>query len=335
LGPLKEWTRTMTPYLGCDHSDDGLRCPICADQRGFRWDDATENWIALRPLPEKHRLILVPFEHPADLPRNKPLPNEVFVRYREQLHEANFSGLGGTSPVRRLLFKAQFPPLEDTYHWFVTFDCGCTRDILTRSEYSADLLGRSDDYFGIELPAGQWICDDKQCAKPRKYTGGPVRDIAEWKHRHDKLHVSEPLTLGGRTLTRKKYATWDVELSCAHQTSALTKPGWKPENGPVRSTTKPKVSLAEFLTAWDEDDHEYWTRLYNERFPKPTPFVRCDACFNVRTITSYRLIGPLARKEEAAPKPTPPPLKRSTVKRKLREAEARAAELRKQLKDLD
>jgi hypothetical protein len=312
-----------------------MQCAKCGHMGGPEWDAAIAETVAkLPPLAEEHRVIDVPFEVPADHPRGVPLPTEVFVRYREQLVAANLGGLEGSSPVRKLLLNTYFPALEDAFHWFVTLDCGCTRDLVTRSADKGDLFSRSDEYFDTKLPAGQRLCGDPQCPKPRKYSGGPVRDIAEWTRRHDDLHVTESRTIAGQEFPAQERARWDVTLACGHTTTTQTEPDWQPEHGYTVSTTKAKVSLTKFLTLWEEeDDKTYWKRVYTERFPTPTPFMRCDACANVRSIKRAKLIGPLASKQ-ARPEPAPEPDPRSVLEERIRQAEDKVARMRKRLEGL-
>jgi hypothetical protein len=60
--------------------------------------------------------------------------------------------------------------------------------------------------------------------------------------------VSQPLEIDGETiLGGREYAVWDVVLSCGHFVQEHTKPGWKPEGGPIHRKTEKRLPLNEVL----------------------------------------------------------------------------------------
>jgi hypothetical protein len=97
---------------------------------------------------------------------------------------------------------------------------------------------RPSIYGKARLQNGQYLCCDPKCPRYRSY-GGPVRDIVEWVWRRDNRFVSEPLEIDGKTIRgAQEYAVWDVVLSCGHFGQEHTKPGWRPEDGPVHRNSK-------------------------------------------------------------------------------------------------
>jgi hypothetical protein len=132
-------------------------------------------------------------------------------------------------------------------------------------------------------------------------------------------------------------AVWDVLLSCGHLDTKFTKPDWKPEDGPARSTrTKKWRGLEEILpvVAKDADDEAYWRRIYAEKHPQPAPFNQCHTCANLRTIVAYEGVGWVKPKPKSVKPPKPKPPARQTLEKRLKKLESEAAQLRKELKTL-
>jgi hypothetical protein len=129
----------------------------------------------------------------------------------------------------------------------------------------------------------------------------------------------------------REYAVGDVVLSCGHFTQEHTKPGWKPEDGPVHRKNSKRLSLNQVLEEianGDPDEEAYWRRMYAENHPDPAPFTRCRTCARLRTISAHQRVGWLAgTKTPVKPKPTP----RKTLERRLQELASQAAQLRDRL----
>lgn len=189
-------------------------------------------------------------------------------------------------------------------------------------------------YGKARLPAGHLLCHSPKCPRYRTF-GGPVRDVVEWVRLRDDHFVSKPLEIDGETIgDAREYAVWDVVLSCGHFGQEHTKPGWKPEDGPVHRKNAKRLPLEQVLeeiAKGDRDQEAYWRRMYSEKHPDPAPFTRCHTCAQVRTITAYQRIGWLATK---LPPQKPAPPQRKTLERRIRKLEVEAARLREQIDGL-
>jgi hypothetical protein len=190
------------------------------------------------------------------------------------------------------------------------------------------------------LPPGQWVCEhNSECPRYRWWGGGPVRDIVEWIRRRDQPQISEPLEIDGEMIgSRKQYAVWEVLLSCGHYDQEWVDDlDWTPEDGIGRKKPSKKgfLPLDEFLAeilkdTRDQDDEEFWRRVYAENHPDPVPFAQCKTCGNLRSVVAYERVGFLAPKPKPVkPKPTP----RKTLERRLQKLEAEAAALREALQN--
>jgi hypothetical protein len=141
-------------------------------------------------------------------------PPEQLVRQYEDWRWRNAKA----GPGQAAIFDLLVPKPEDTYQWRIQLNCGCIRDVVTHGDALERLLQRSDKYYHWhseeQLPEGQWLCHDPKCPQHR-LTGGPVRDIVEWRKRHDDLHCFEPMEIDGETIGKPHDdAVWDVLLSC-------------------------------------------------------------------------------------------------------------------------
>lgn len=133
---------------------------------------------------------------------------------------------------------------------------------------------------------------------------------------------------------------WKVTLTCGHQDQVATDGGWKPEDGIARRPCPPedaeqRARRDHLIALYSEPGESYdeeSLRFVREDFPNPTPWTTCFTCTWARKITEQEYVGPLV---------TPPRQKRpapdvkTVLKRRLRDAERQAADLRKQLAALD
>jgi hypothetical protein len=268
-----------------------------------------------------------------------PIPREQLVRQYEDWRWRNVN----VGPGQAAIFDLLVPKPEDTYQWRIQLNCGCIRDVVTHGDALERLVQRSDKYYHWhseeQLPDGQWLCHDPKCPKHR-LTGGPVRDIVEWRKRHDDLHHFEPMEIDGERIGKPHDdAVWDVLLSCGHLDTKFTKPDWKPEDGPVHpKPTNEWRGLEEILpvVAKDQDDEAYWRRIYAEKHPEPALFKQCQTCANMRSVVAYERVGWVKPKPKPPKAPTPPkPPSRRNLQTRLRKLEAEAEQLREQLKKLE
>jgi hypothetical protein len=162
----------------------------------------------------------------------------------------------------------------------------------------------------------------------------------EWRKRHDDLHHSEPIEIDGETIGKPHDdAVWDVLLSCGHLDTEFTKPDWKPAHGSIHpKPTNKWRGLEEILpvVAKDQDDEEYWRRIYAEKHPEPAPFKQCHTCANMRFVVAYERVGWVKAKPKPPKVPkSPKPPSRRRLQTRLRKLEAEAEQLREDLKKLE
>lgn len=169
-----------------------------------------------------------------------------------------------------------------------------------------------------------------------------MREIVEWIRRRDQPQISEPLEIDGEVIgSRKDYAVWEVLLSCGHYDQEwLDDLDWKPEDGIGRKKPSKKgflpldELLAEILKdRGEQDDEEFWRRVYAENHPDPVPFAQCKTCGNLRSMVAYERVGFLAPKPKPVKPIKPKPVARKTLERRLQKLEAEAAQLREELKN--
>jgi hypothetical protein len=154
-----------------------------------------------------------------------------------------------------------------------------------------------------KLPPGEWLCEhNSECPRYRWWGGGPVRDIVEWIRRRDQPQISEPLEIDGEMIgSRKQYAVWEVVLSCG----TTTRNGSMISTGSLKTASAEKSLarrgfcpldefLAEIVKDRDQDDEEFWRRVYAENHPDPVPFAQCKTCGNLRSMVAYERVGFLA-----------------------------------------
>jgi hypothetical protein len=271
---------------------------------------------------------------------------EGYVSRRDEVHRQamHSTGTGMSSPVvLSLLADIHYPSPDKVYHWRIQLDCGCIVDRLGHTSEATWLADYSDDYWPggrnkTKLPVGQWICYDPDCPRHRS-SGGPVRDIVEWTSRDDEPYIMAAIEADGEiVMPEKTFARWDVVLSCGHRDTELVDDlNWKPADGLTYGPAPKQLPLRQMLDELSKnaDDEEFWRRTYAENHPKPRPFVQCHTCAEVRAAVAYQCVGPLASKPKPQPPASPPKPTRATIERKLKRAEAQAAELREQLRKLD
>jgi hypothetical protein len=262
----------------------------------------------------------------------EPTPRAELVRhYEDWKHRNHMAG-----PVEAFLFDVHVPKPEETYQWRIELDCGCIRDVVSRSDDVPSLMDRSGKYWGwdkeVALAASQWLCMDPKCDNHRSH-GGPVRDIAEWTKRHDDPYVLKPIEIDGEIIGREKtYAKWDVVLSCGHRDTELTALEWKAEDGPTYPRRR-HIGLKNMLRdiCRNEDDEAYWRRVYAEKHPEPVPFSQCRTCANLRSVVAYERVGWVTSKPKPIKPVKPQPAPRKTLERRLQKLETEAAALREEL----
>ena len=140
-------------------------------------------------------------------------------------------------------------------------------------------------------------------------------------------------------------AFWTVTLSCGHVTDVVAPDlGWKPADGPSRvSASRLQEMTTEFEELWAEQpdaqpprEREHTQRMLTEGWPSPSPKHLCYTCPHARIIVACQRIGWLVpRPPEPKPPKMPKPPSRASLKRQLRQVEAQADELRRQLAQLD
>lgn len=137
-------------------------------------------------------------------------------------------------------------------------------------------------------------------------------------------------------------AFWTVTLSCGHVTEvAVLNLDWKPANGPdrVRSDRLREMTM-EFEEFWadqpdaqDPRERDHMQRMLADGWPTPGPEHLCYTCPRARVIVACQRIGWLVPRAPELKPPKPP--SRASLQQRLRQAEAQADELRRQLAQLD
>jgi hypothetical protein len=150
------------------------------------------------------------------------------------------------------------------------------------------------------------------------------------KMRHDEPHTC---------------AFWTVTLSCGHAAEVpVSDLGWKPADGPrLVSASRLRKIKADFEElresqpdAQEPREREHMRRMIAVRWPSPEPEELCWTCPWAQAITACQRTGWLIpRPAEPTPAKPPKPPSRASLQRRLREAEAQAGELRRQLAQLE
>lgn len=259
----------------------------------------------------------------------------------------------GLARARKRLPEALWPVLlrkpEETYRWRVRLDCGCVEETWThgKDRYPDDVQHR--DAFGHEwLPPAEMICHtDHEVLRP-------YREIVEWLDHEIREYPPDPEddpygVLDAETWARVRRTTphqsarWTVKLSCGHHDDAVpTRVGWRPEDGPRRSTEERTAQMRqEFEEYWAEhpdcDAHEeieraHYRAMLDQRWPIPDPQRSCYMCTRARRITGYQRIGWLVPR----PRPVPPPqTEREQLQARLEAAKAHTRQLQARLESID
>jgi hypothetical protein len=239
------------------------------------------------------------------------------------------------------------PDPDEYYRWRVQLDCNCIIEVLTSGpDHPPDSAHWPDLVYGARLPMGQILCAHEDSPP------APYREIIEWGNRRELTLPADPTEppdwASAETWAVMRHdepracAFWTVTLSCGHVTEvAVSNLGWKPDDGPDRVSSD---RLREMTTEWEElwaeqpdaqdpREREHTQRMLANGWPIPASEDLCYTCPRARFIVAYQRIGWLVpRKPE--PKPARPP-SRASLQRQLRQAEAQANELRRQLAQLD
>jgi hypothetical protein len=239
------------------------------------------------------------------------------------------------------------PDPDEYYSWRVQLDCGCITEVLTWGpDRRPDDTPWPDPVCGARLPAGQMLCTHQDSPS------APYREIAAWGDRRELTFPADPAEppdwADAETWAVLRHddphtsAFWTVTLSCGHVTEVVVSDlGWNPAEGPSRvSAERLRDMTAEFEEFWAAQpdaqaprEREHMQRMLAEGWPSPGPEHLCYTCPQARVIVACQRIGWLVPR---TPDPKPPkPPSRATLQQRLRQAEAQADELRRQLAQLD
>ncbi|WP_149183326.1 hypothetical protein [Streptomyces sp. TRM49041] len=238
------------------------------------------------------------------------------------------------------------PTPEKFYRWRVQLECGCVEEVLTYGKEKLPVEQQWHDLVHkVRLPAGQVLCfhDD---SPPE-----PYREIVEWGERKEVSFPADPVEppdwMDAKAWALIRYeeprtsAFWTVTLSCGHATEVMAPDlEWKPADGPQRAS---KMSLRRMKAAYEElwasdpdaqaeSEREHTRRMLADGWPCPSPENLCHTCTWARWIVAYQRIGWLVPRQPEPKRPKPP--SRTGLQRRLRQAEAEAEKLRKQLAQL-
>jgi hypothetical protein len=131
-----------------------------------------------------------------------------------------------------------------------------------------------------------------------------------------------------------------VTLSCGHRTEVCTDVDWKPEDGPCRvNPQRLQEMTAEMEEYWaahpdeaTDREAEHHRRMLAQGWPSPEPETLCFVCSQVRQIVACEPVGWLGpRAKPSSPKQP----SKTSLQRRLREAEEQAVQLREQLAQLE
>lgn len=251
----------------------------------------------------------------------------------------------------RELWELRRPKAEDLFRWRVRLDCGCVKELLIHGDMRSplDTVWPSSVLIAGDLPHGE-------IEHLHTGTTDSYREIVEWgEHRvvdHPADPVEPPDYLSDdpgtwaeiRHPEPRTLAHWSVTLACGHHTEVSVKDlDWRPSNGSVvtLSDEQRHSQLAELDRKKAEGVfegrnalYEHMRRLVVAGRPKPSPEQRCFTCGYAHRIVSCEPNGwlvpsaPVKRPKAKAPS-------RASLKKKLKEAEASARNLRKQLAEMD
>lgn len=239
------------------------------------------------------------------------------------------------------------PDPDEYYRWRIQLDCGCITEVLTCGpDRRPDETQWPDPACGARLPAGQLLCTHKDSPS------APYREIAGWGDRRKVTFAADPAEppewADAETWALLRHdephtsAFWTVTLSCGHVTEMpVSDLGWKPADGPSRVSADSLLEMTtEFEELWAKQpdaqpqrEREHTQRMLAKGWPSPSPEHLCYTCPRARAIVACQRIGWLVPR---TPQPKPPkPPSRASLEQRLRQAEAQADELRRQLAQLD
>jgi hypothetical protein len=245
------------------------------------------------------------------------------------------------------LWSLLVPGPEKHFRWRVQLDCDCILELRTYGEDRAPHeTSWIDPATGFGLPKGQVPCHHPT-DEP-----APYRAITKWISRREVTSPADPAECPAdedpavrRLLHRnepKTSAFWRVELECGHIGEVCTDLEWDPAAEPTRvSPERQAEMIAEFESFWEnnppasvreERDREHYERMLAKGWPRPFTERDCWSCRSGRRIVVYQRVGWLVPPlKPAAPKPPD----KDALQKRLREAEAEAERLRRELESLE
>jgi hypothetical protein len=196
------------------------------------------------------------------------------------------------------------------------------------------------------LPAGQILCAHEDSPP------APYREIAAWGDRRELTFPADPAEPPGwadaetwavlRHDEPHTSAFRTVTLACGHVTEVVASDlGWKPADGPrLVSASRLREMTAEFEELWAEQpdvqaprEREHMQRMLAEGWPTPDSEHLCYLRPRAQIIVACQRTGWLVPRKPEPRLPKPP--SRESLQQRLRQAEAQAQDLRRQLAELD
>ncbi|WP_280428173.1 hypothetical protein [Nocardia brasiliensis] len=249
------------------------------------------------------------------------------------------------------VWELRKPKAEDLCRWRVRLDCGCVKELLIHGDMSSplDTVWLSSALIDGDLPPGE-------IEHLHEGAIDSYREIVDWGEYRIVVHPADPVEPPDYLSDDPEYwakirhseartlAHWSVTLACGHHTEVSVKDlDWRPSNGPVvtlsdaqQQSRLAKLDRPEAEKAFDgmRAHYEHMRRMVVAGLPEPSPEQSCDTCRYAHQIVSCEPNGWLV---PSAPikKPKAKTPSRATLKRKLKEAETAASNLRKQLAEMD
>ncbi|WP_156409404.1 hypothetical protein [Mycobacterium sp. Root265] len=240
------------------------------------------------------------------------------------------------------MWSVWYGEAEDIFRWRVAFDCGCTRERLSRSDDPQILLDHSDTDVstGRRLPPGQY-----RCSGEHENVSFPLRDFASWDGFTRRYVEADPVDcpdycvdLGQEWWDRRRRKEpgwihdWDATLTCGHPVSVgLRDVNWKPEE--IRQRVTPE-RLAELRARYEDEDcrDQFVDKMLEAGWPALGRYRDCDLCPVVRKIVAFEPLGWLV---PPPPRPRKQRSPRERMQARLMQAEREAERIREELKGLD
>ncbi|WP_155981262.1 hypothetical protein [Nocardia sp. BMG111209] len=249
------------------------------------------------------------------------------------------------------IWELRMSKAEDLVRWRVRLDCGCVKELLLHGDMHSPLevvwpssiltdgdlqlgeiehvhKGTTDSYREtIEWGESRTVDRPADAVEPPHYLSGEPDFWAKTRH-------PEPRTI----------ALWSATLECGHHTEVPVEDvDWRPSDGPVITLTDEERQsrlpdfdqlVAEASTESLRVIYEHVRRMVAAGLPEPAPERRCGTCRYAHRVVSCEPNGWLVPSTPLKkPKATTP--SRASLKKKLKDAEATASNLRKQLAELD